>query len=123
MKRLIIFLALIAFSTAVFGQEPAHKFKAKVFAEETAKITSKMISGEATQDDQYKLFKLGEEMGQYMIILNDQTKISEFFTAYGEYTYVYFEKYGLSKEMADQYLSSFLVSLITELTDPSVDTE
>lgn len=111
MKRLIVILAMLAFSTAVFAQDVEHVRKGNEFARQTAVLVDELIE---TEDDTVlaKLEDLGVKLGEYLVKLETETEVTEFFKSYEKGIYFYFEKYGIGEEFANEYLKSMYEGIL-----------
>ncbi len=107
MKKLMMFftatLLLLAGVCSAQTQTPTPKQKAKQFVEQ--------IFDCINQTDFNKLEKVGTEMGQYLVIL-DEEEGKEFGEEFAAKFYEYSDKYGYGKEFADEFLSALTKAML-----------
>lgn len=103
MKNLLMLVVALLTTTMLFAATQTPEAKGK----EYAKRSVLMI----LEEDYDEAEAIGEQMGEYMSSLNDES-VETFLNAYVEGIYYYCEYYGLGKEVAELFLESFAEAIL-----------
>ena len=105
MKNLLMLVVALLTTTMLFAATQTPEAKGK----EYAKRSVLMI----LEEDYDEAEAMGEQMGEYMLSLNDES-LEIFLNAYVEGVYYYCEYYGLGKDVAELFLESFAGAILGE---------
>lgn len=103
MKNLLMLVVALLTTTMLFAATQTPEAKGKEYAKRSVLLI--------LEEDYDEAEAIGEQMGEYMLSLNDES-MATFLNAYFEGVYYYCEYYGLGKDVAELFVESLAGALL-----------
>lgn len=105
MKNLLMLVVALLTTTMLFAATQTPEAKGKEYAKRSVLLI--------LEEDYDEAEAIGEQMGEYMLSLNDES-LEIFLDAYFKGLYYYCEYYGLGEDALELFLESHAVGLLGE---------